>query len=108
MVDAIVELITSHNEDLHIMISPEGTRKLTNRWKTGFYYAALKAKIPLVLSSLDYSKKLAHIGPAFMPTGCFKRDMITVKEYYSKPVPKYPDNFILQIYETDDNAICAG
>ncbi len=108
MVDAIADLITSHEDNLHIMISPEGTRKLTKRWKTGFYYAALKAKVPLVLSSLDYSKKLAHIGPAFMPTGCFKRDMIIVKEYYQNPVPKYPDKFSLQIYEPDENAICSG
>lgn len=108
MVDAIADLITSHEDNLHIMISPEGTRKLTHRWKTGFYYAALKAKVPLVLSSLDYSKKLAHIGPVIMPTGCFKRDMIIVKEYYQIPVPKYPDQFSLQIYEPDHDAICAG
>ncbi len=98
MVDVIAEMISSHKGNLHIMISPEGTRKLTHKWKTGFYQVALKANIPLVLTSLDYSKKLAHIGPVVNPTGNYEIDMLKIKDYYKGIVPRYPKNFSLQIH----------
>lgn len=108
MVDTLAELFKSTREDLHLMISPEGTRRLTPIWKTGFYHTARKANIPLVLSSLDYSKKLAVIGPSFVPTGCYKRDMLIVKNFYKDVVPKYPAKFSLQIHHpnNDPYAVC--
>ena len=108
MVDSLAELIVSSNENLAIMISPEGTRKLVHRWKTGFYYAALKAEVPIVLSSLDYKTKIAAIGPSFMPCGCFRRDMIFIKNYYKDITPKYPEKFSLEIYYPDADALCTG
>lgn len=108
MVDALADFIVNSKEDIYLMISPEGTRKLTTRWKTGFYHIALKAKIPLVLTSLDYAKKEAAVGPVIMPTGCFKKDMMLVRDYYKNITPKFPEKFSLQIYEPDENAVCAG
>ena len=108
MVDALAEMITSSKENMAVMISPEGTRKLVRKWKTGFYYAAMKAKVPIVLSHLDYSKKIAAIGPSFVPCGCFRRDMLILKKYYHNISPKFPENFSLDIYLADETAICAG
>jgi 1-acyl-sn-glycerol-3-phosphate acyltransferase len=108
LVDSLAELITSSQENMAIMISPEGTRKLVHRWKTGFYYTALKAQVPIVLSHLDYRTKTAAIGPSFMPCGCFRKDMIIIKNYYKDVTPKYPENFSLEIYYPDADAICAG
>jgi len=105
MVDTIAGIIRSSRDDLHIMISPEGTRKLVHQWKTGFYYSALKANVPLVLFGLDYSKNIAVIGPTFMPTGCFRRDVQIIKEFYREVTPKYPKNFSLQVYLPDDQDI---
>ncbi len=104
MVDTLADLITRTDEDIAVMIAPEGTRKMARRWKTGFYYIALKAKVPLVLTSLDYAKKIAAIGPAFMPTGDFKKDMQIVRDYYRDITPKYPQNFSLEIYTDDKDA----
>lgn len=108
MVDALVELITNSKEDIALMISPEGTRKLNREWKTGFYYTALKAKIPVVLSHLDYSKKVAAIGPSFIPCGCYRRDMSILKNYYKDIKPRFPEKFSLDIYTADEKAVCAG
>lgn len=108
MVDSLAELIVSSTENLAIMISPEGTRKLVHRWKTGFYYAALNAKVPIVLTYLDYRTKTAGIGPSFMPCGCFRKDMIFIKNYYKDITPKFPENFSLEIYYPDADALCAG
>ena len=103
MVDSMAEMIRNSEEDIALMVTPEGTRKRNCKWKTGFYYTALKAQVPIVLTCLDYSKKLAVFGPAFMPSGDFKKDMEIVKDYYKDVVPKYPENFCLDIYQDDED-----
>jgi len=108
MVDGLAELINSSKENMAIMISPEGTRKLVHRWKTGFYYIALKAKVPIALSYLDYRTKTAGIGPSFMPSGCFRKDMIQIRKFYQDKTAKFPENFSLEIYYPDAEALCAG
>ncbi len=97
MVGYLVELF-NQSKDLVVMLAPEGSRKLKGKWKTGFYHAALQAKVPIVLASLDYKKKVANVGPAFYPTGNYKQDMIQVKEFYKNVKPKYPEKFVLDIY----------
>ncbi len=106
-VDSLAELITTSNKNIAVLIAPEGTRKRAVKWKTGFYYAALKAKVPIILISLDYSKKLTVLGPNFMPSGCYKSDMQILKDFYKDVVPKYPDNFCLDIYLDNENETCA-
>lgn len=107
MVEVLANLIDSSTENIALMISPEGTRKRVRKWKTGFYYTALEARVPIVLSHLDYAKKVAAIGPSFMPSGCFRRDMQIIKNYYQDITPKYPENFSLDIYLPDESALCA-
>lgn len=96
LVDKLIDLLNKSDE-LVVMISPEGTRKTTRKWKTGFYYAALGANVPIVLAYLDYKKKVACIGPVIYPTGDFIKDMEQVKEFYKNITPKYPLNYSLEI-----------
>lgn len=99
MVESVADSINQSKENLAILIAPEGTRKHACIWKTGFYYIALKAKVPIVLSHLDYSKREAGLGPIFMPTGAYKKDMQIIKDYYKNISAKYPGNFCLKVYE---------
>lgn len=39
-------------------LSPEGTRKRTEGWRSGFYQVALKANVPVGVVSLDYGRKV--------------------------------------------------
>ena len=96
MVSRLVEMFNQH-EKLVIMLAPEGSRKLKGRWKTGFYHAALQAKVPIVLASLDYKKKVANVGPVFHPTGNYQQDMVLVKELYQDVSPRYSEKFVLDI-----------
>lgn len=82
-----------------LVFPPEGTRKLNARWKTGFYYVALKAKVPIVFASLDYGEKRVTVGPSFMPTGDFARDMSVVREAYRHVTARYPHKFSLPYYD---------
>jgi 1-acyl-sn-glycerol-3-phosphate acyltransferase len=40
-----------------LALSPEGTRRLTEGWRSGFYRLALLADVPVGLAGLDYSRK---------------------------------------------------
>ena len=40
-----------------LALSPEGTRRRTEGWRSGFYRLALEADVPVGLAGLDYSRK---------------------------------------------------
>ena len=100
MVEQMADLL-NQSEQIALAFPPEGTRKLVNKWKTGFYYVALQAKVPIVMCSIDYAKKAVSIGEYFIPSGDYKKDMNTVKDFYKDITAKYPNKFSLAIYETD-------
>jgi 1-acyl-sn-glycerol-3-phosphate acyltransferase len=71
------------SEKLIITIPPSGTRKKVIKWKTGFYYIAVGANVPIVLGFLDYKRKIGGIGPVFFPTGDIDADMREIRAYYA-------------------------
>ncbi|MGE5415725.1 MAG: 1-acyl-sn-glycerol-3-phosphate acyltransferase [Acidobacteriota bacterium] len=87
MVARMVELFES-SENMCILLSPEGSRQSSGKWRTGFYYAALQAQVPIVLATLDYKKKTAYVGFSVYPTGDYEQDMEQVKEYFQGITPK--------------------
>jgi len=91
-VDYMAELLASE-KDMRIIVCPEGTRKAVAQWKTGFYFAALKAGVPLVLTSLDYKERNACIGATFYPTGDYVADMMPAREFYMDVNPRNPNGF---------------
>jgi 1-acyl-sn-glycerol-3-phosphate acyltransferase len=68
---------------VQLVVPPEGTRGATRHWKTGFYYIALTAGVPIVLAYMDYERKLSGLGPVFTPTGDIERDMVEIKAFYA-------------------------
>ena len=56
MVDAIIQIF-DNKEEFRLGISPEGTRKKVIKWKTGFYFIAKGAKVPIVMATLDFENK---------------------------------------------------
>ena len=44
-------------DQLWLGLAPEGTRDYTESWKTGFYYLALGAKVPILPVAMDYQTK---------------------------------------------------
>ena len=76
------------------MISPEGTRSLNKNWKTGFYYIAQKAKVPIVLGYADYKTKTAGLGLVIYPEEVTK-DMTSIMDFYKGMEGKFPEKFQL-------------
>ncbi|EID75352.1 1-acyl-sn-glycerol-3-phosphate acyltransferase [Imtechella halotolerans] len=72
-VDAIAQLFQEHDE-FRLALSPEGTRKKVNQWRTGFYFIAKKAIVPIVMVAFDFGKKKVIIAPPFYPTDSQEKD----------------------------------
>jgi 1-acyl-sn-glycerol-3-phosphate acyltransferase len=84
-----------NNEKLILAIPPEGTRGKTSHWKTGFYYIALGAGVPISLGFIDYARKVSGLGPAVYPSGNLEEDMKIFRDFYAKVTAKYPDKATL-------------
>ena len=79
IVDEVVELFELGKIKI-LAIAPEGTRKRVEKWKTGFYYIALKAKLPILMVSFDYIRKEVKINNKFYPSGYIDKDFIELKK----------------------------
>lgn len=83
------------NEELYVVVTPEGTRKLVKQWRKGFYHIALKAKVPLALSYIDYAKKEGGVMEVFQPTGDYEKDMEHIFSLYRDKTARHPEQFNL-------------
>jgi 1-acyl-sn-glycerol-3-phosphate acyltransferase len=91
--DVVAQTVQVFNEHARMMmvVAPEGTRKRANHWKTGFYYIAMGANVPLVMGFIDYMRKEGGFGPILMPTGNIGDDMEKIRAFYENITAKMPD-----------------
>jgi len=78
------------SERMILIVPPEGTRKKVRHWKTGFYYIAHGAGVPIALGYVDYRRKAGGIGPMFHPTGYIDADMKNIQAFYVDVTGKRP------------------
>ena len=84
LVEASAQAIRDANGPLQLVVPPEGTRSKVRYWKTGFYYIALSAQVPIVMAYMDYEQKISGLGPVFNPTGDIEADMVKIKAFYAQ------------------------
>jgi 1-acyl-sn-glycerol-3-phosphate acyltransferase len=89
-VEQIVNIFNSKDE-FRLAIAPEGTRKKVAQWKTGYYYIAHSAKVPLTLVSFDYSTKTVSISEPLYTTGDYDKDFKRIKLFFKGVVGKVPE-----------------
>lgn len=80
------------SDELFLALAPEGTRGYTEQWKTGFYYLAVGAGVPIIPVALDYGNRELRFMQAFYPTGDIDADLPKLYAYYQGVVPKHPKN----------------
>ena len=83
LVAASIEAIKAAAPPLQLVVPPEATRSKTRTWKTGFYYIAAGAGVPIVMAYMDYANKRSGLGPVFVPSGDILRDMEEIKAFYA-------------------------
>lgn len=82
LVAASAQALREGDGDWQLVVPPEGTRSKVRQWKTGFYFIAQEAGVPIVMAYLDYPRKLAGLGPVFTPTGDVAADMAAIQAFY--------------------------
>jgi 1-acyl-sn-glycerol-3-phosphate acyltransferase len=81
LVDFTIDLF-NRSEQLIVGLTPEGTRKKVDKWKLGFYHIAVGAKLPIILSFMDYTRKEAGVGKILYPSGDLLKDLQIIEDFY--------------------------
>jgi len=89
-VEQAIEAFAEHRQFI-LVLSPEGTRRKVERWKSGFYHIACGAGVPIVPAALDFQHRRIVIGAPLQPTGNEEADLRQLLAFYRPYVPKNPD-----------------
>jgi 1-acyl-sn-glycerol-3-phosphate acyltransferase len=81
-------------DELYMVFTPEGTRSYNPNWKKGFYYIALKAKVPIYICYMDFEHKKGGFHSLFEPTGDVDKDIAHIKSVLGQFKGKYPEKGI--------------
>jgi 1-acyl-sn-glycerol-3-phosphate acyltransferase len=81
LVDQVAKLFAGSNE-FAIAIAPEGTRQKVNDLKSGFYFMARKANVPVIPCLLDYEHKTVHFLKPFYTTADTEKDLDKIWGYF--------------------------
>ena len=80
-VDLMVEEFNKRDSFV-LAIMPEGTRKKSEVWRSGFYHIAKGAGVPMVLVIFDYGNKVMRLGPTFWPTGDYEGQLAEIQAHF--------------------------
>ncbi|MFH4966465.1 1-acyl-sn-glycerol-3-phosphate acyltransferase [Gaetbulibacter sp. M235] len=89
-VQAIAKLFKDR-EEFRMAMSPEGTRKKVTKWRTGFYYIAKEAKVPIIMFTFDFENKQNKISEPFYPTDDIEKDFEFMHAFFKGVKGKIPE-----------------
>lgn len=92
VVQQTVELIR-RSERVLVGLSPEGTRRKLPAWRTGYYYVARGAGIPIVPIALDYSTRRIRIFPLHHPADSVERDLSELGRLFDARMARHPAQY---------------
>ena len=95
--NVVADTIAAFKASTHLIIAipPEGTRSKVDKWKTGFYYIALGAEVPIALAFLDYQRKIGGFLATFLPTGDIEKDFVNIRAFYTGIAGKYAEQCVI-------------
>lgn len=79
--------------DTILCIPPEGTRSKVREWKSGFYYIAREAQVPILMAAIDAENRELKLLGEFMPSEDLESDMLRIKAQYDGLKGINPENF---------------
>ena len=92
-------------EPLFLGLSPEGTRQYTESWKTGFYYLALGANVPILPVALDYKTKEVRFLSLVHPTGDIEADLLKIYTQYRGVIPRHPERLSQPLQDMNNSML---
>ncbi len=90
----VAQMIQAFQErdELILAVPPAATRSKSDYWRSGFYYIAMGAQVPITMGFLDYPSKRAGFGPTIVPSGDIKADMDKIRAFYADIQGKFPED----------------
>jgi 1-acyl-sn-glycerol-3-phosphate acyltransferase len=84
----VLEVVRVFNErsTLFLVITPEGTRSEVKYWKSGFYWVAQNAGVPVLPAFIDYAKRRVGFGSVIPVTGDIEADFANIRALYEQEV----------------------
>ena len=82
-----------NNDDMVLLITPEGTRSAQTNWKTGFYHIAREANVPIAVAFVDTAERRAGIDHFISPSGDIDKQMAEIKAFYDSKRGIRPQNY---------------
>ena len=89
-VEAIAKIFEKKDE-FRLAIAPEGTRKKVSELKSGFYYIALKAGVPIIPVAFNFGKKSVQLGNPLNLSGNYENDLPILLEHFEGVIGKIPE-----------------
>ncbi len=80
------------NEYFWLGLAPEGTRKYIPGWRSGFYHVAVACDVPLLVVTLDYSRRECKVNQFVRLSGDVARDMAQVAAICAPTLGLHPQN----------------
>jgi 1-acyl-sn-glycerol-3-phosphate acyltransferase len=88
-VGQVAQLIRKR-DSIVLVVAAEGTRSRAPYWRSGFYYMALEAQVPIGLGYIDYARRELGIGAYLLPSGDIRADFEKIRAFYADKVGKRP------------------
>jgi 1-acyl-sn-glycerol-3-phosphate acyltransferase len=82
----------AQSESLLLGLSPEGSRKKVEQWRSGFWFIAKQANVPVCLVGIDYKTRQLVFGPSFYTGENFADDLQFMRLFFQQMTAKYPEN----------------
>ena len=92
LVDAIIDIFNSKDQFI-LALAPEGTRRKVATWKTGFYFIAKGAKVPVIMIGLDFEHKKVIISEPYTITEDKEKDFKVFYDFFKDIKGKHPERF---------------
>ena len=80
------------NEEYNIVLTPEGTRRKVEKFKSGFYFIAHKANAAILPIAMDYGNKVIHFMEPYYPTGDVEKEISEIEDMFRGIKGKVPEN----------------
>jgi 1-acyl-sn-glycerol-3-phosphate acyltransferase len=68
---------------MYLAVAPEGTRKGSPQWKTGFYFIASQAGVPILPVTFDFRERVVYLLDPFHPTGDLAADLPRIQALFA-------------------------
>jgi len=90
MVQSYIDVFNRYDR-FAIVLAPEGTRRKVDHFKTGFYFIAKGANVPIIPCQFDWEHKEVRFLEAFIPAADAEKDLNYLESLFKNVKGRHPE-----------------